>query len=83
VKDMRETIELQLRDLGDGTVHLKLQQPVPSALAEQIMALLQRSPVGEHPSLAARLSDLSTSHKPLPPSRSCTLTSSARLNASR
>jgi hypothetical protein len=49
----RKIIELQLRDLGDGTVHLKLQHPVPSALAEQIMALLQRSPVGERPSLAA------------------------------
>ena len=46
-------IELQLRDLGDGTVHLKLQQPVPSAVAEHVMALLQRSPAGDRQHAAA------------------------------
>jgi hypothetical protein len=48
VQDKRETIELQLRDLGDGTVHLKLRQELPRAVAEQVMALLQHSSAGEN-----------------------------------
>jgi hypothetical protein len=50
VKDERETVELHLRDLGDGTVHLQLRLELPMAVAEQIMALVQ--PAAERQLLA-------------------------------
>ena len=35
---------IQLRDLGDGNVHLRIVQAVPSIVAKQIQALLANTP---------------------------------------
>jgi hypothetical protein len=35
---------IQLRDLGDGNVHLRIVQAVPSSVAKQIRALLANTP---------------------------------------
>ena len=35
---------IQLRDLGDGNVHLRIVQAVPSIVAKQIRALLANTP---------------------------------------
>jgi hypothetical protein len=38
---------IQLRDLGDGNVHLRIVQALPASLAKQIRALLASTPEGK------------------------------------
>jgi hypothetical protein len=38
---------IQLRDLGDGNVHLRIVQALPASLAKQIGSLLASTPEGK------------------------------------
>jgi hypothetical protein len=42
----RDHCLIQLRDLGDGNVHLRIVQALPRIIAEQIQALLASTPEG-------------------------------------